>query len=198
MLASLGGLAAVSTVLSGLPANFPAAVLIIQHRRREIGEDRLAPLLAQRTALPVRTAEHGSPVHSPGVVVLPGGGCPARLDSFGRLVLPANRELYPGDVLLRSLASVWGRSVLAVVLTGMLHDGSEGIKMVKGSGGRVLVQDPATAHAPSMPASALATGCVDFALPLERISAALIALTMAPGGADLLAAASTPWARLAG
>lgn len=198
VLASLGGLAAVSAVLAGLPADFPAAVLIIQHRRREIGVDRLAALLAQRTTLPVRTAEHGLPVHSAGVVVLPGGGRAARLDPFGRLLLSEDRILRPGDVLLNSLATAWGASALAVVLTGMLNDGTKGIRAVKDAGGWVLVQDPATARAPSMPASAVATGCVDFVLPVEHLATALVALTMAPGRADLLTVSSTPWTRLAG
>ena len=56
---------------------------------------------------------------------------------------------------------------------------------MKRFGGRVLAQDPATARAASMPSSAIATGCVDFVLPPHRLAAALIALTMAPGGASL-------------
>jgi hypothetical protein len=72
---------------------------------------------------------------------------------------------------------------IAVILSGMLQDGTQGIRPVKRYGGRVLAQDPATARA----ASAIATGCVDFVLPPHRLAAALIALTMAPGGAVLLA-----------
>jgi hypothetical protein len=63
----------------------------------------------------------------------------------------------------------------ACVLSGMLRDGTEGIRAVKRHGGRVLAQDPATARAAGMPSSALATGCVDFVLPPRRIAAALIA-----------------------
>jgi two-component system chemotaxis response regulator CheB len=65
----------------------------------------------------------------------------------------------------------------------MLHDGARGVRLVKRHGGRVLAQDPATARAGSMPSSAIATGCVDFVLPPHRLAAALVALTMAPGGA---------------
>lgn len=78
----------------------------------------------------------------------------------------------------------------------MLYDGTRGVRAIKRNGGRVLVQDPSTARAASMPSSAIATGCVDFVLPLARIGPALIALTMAPGGADLLAVPTPSWARL--
>jgi two-component system chemotaxis response regulator CheB len=82
------------------------------------------------------------------------------------------------------------------VLTGRLSDGSEGVRAVKRHGGRVLVQEPETARASSMPSSSIATGCVDFVLPAEKMGQALIALTMAPGGADLLRVAAASWARL--
>jgi two-component system chemotaxis response regulator CheB len=78
----------------------------------------------------------------------------------------------------------------------MLCDGTRGIRPVKRYGGRVLAQDPATARAASMPSNAIATGCVDFVLPPRRLAAALIALTMAPGGASLLAVAAPHWAEL--
>jgi two-component system chemotaxis response regulator CheB len=78
----------------------------------------------------------------------------------------------------------------------MLHDGAVGARALKRRGGRLLVQDPATARAASMPASTLATGCVDFVLPLPRIAPALIALTMAPGGAELFAVPTPSWAVL--
>jgi two-component system chemotaxis response regulator CheB len=68
--------------------------------------------------------------------------------------------------------------------------------LVKRHGGRVLAQDPATARAASMPSSAIATGCVDFVLPPHRLAAALTALTMAPGGASLLAVPVPHWACL--
>ena len=101
-----------------------------------------------------------------------------------------------GDTLLSSLAPVLGPAAVAVVLTGMLDDGARVVRAVKRHGGRVFVQDPATAHAPGMPSAALATGCVDFALPLHRIAQALVSLAMAPGGAELLAVPPPAWARL--
>ena len=77
----------------------------------------------------------------------------------------------------------------------MLRDGAQGVRAIKRHGGRVLVQDSATARASGMPSSATATGCVDLVLPLYRIAPALIALTMAPA-ADLLIVPTPPWADL--
>jgi two-component system, chemotaxis family, protein-glutamate methylesterase/glutaminase len=86
--------------------------------------------------------------------------------------------------------------MIGVVLTGMLKDGTKGVRAVKRHGGRVLAQDPATARASGMPSSAIATGCVDFVLPMHRIAPALVALTMAPGAAELLTVPTPPWASL--
>jgi two-component system, chemotaxis family, protein-glutamate methylesterase/glutaminase len=79
-----------------------------------------------------------------------------------------------------------------------LHSSADGLlrRVVKQHGGRVLVQDPAAARAASMPSHAISTGCVDFVLPLERIASALVTLTMAPGGAELLSVPVAPWAQL--
>jgi hypothetical protein len=68
------------------------------------------------------------------------------------------------------------------VLTGLLRDGAQRIRAIKRRGGRVLVQDPTAARAAGMPSAIIATGCVDFVLPLDRIAPALVALTIAPGG----------------
>lgn len=198
LVASLGGQAAVSRILAALPAGFPAAVLVVQHGRRDSRPDLLARLFQRLTPLPVRTAHDGMRVRGPGVTVVPTGHL-AEIDTERRItVTPADApdRLRGGDTLLTSLATAVGPGTIAVVLTGMLHDGTAGVRAVKRRGGRVLVEDPDTARADSMPASALATGCVDFVLPLDRIATALTALTMAPGAADLFTVPIAPWARL--
>lgn len=199
LVASLGGLRAVSQILAALPDGFPAQVLVGQHGRRDDDPDRLARLIQRLTPLPVRTADGGAAVGDPGVLVVPPGHV-AGVDPARRItVVPAVDQaeaLRAGDVLMAGVAEAVGTGAIGVVLTGMLHDGSAGVRAIKRHGGRVLVQEPATARASSMPASAIATGCVDFVLPLERIPAAIVALTMAPGGADLFTVPVAPWARL--
>ncbi|HEU4346693.1 MAG TPA: chemotaxis protein CheB [Actinoplanes sp.] len=195
IIASLGGLDAVSMVLAGLPASFPVPVLVAQHGRGSSDSGRLARLLALRTALPVRTAVEASPFRQHGVTVVP-TGWEATLDPDDRVVLSRCAAARGGDVLLTAVADRLGSAAIGVVLTGMQRDGARGVQAVKRRGGRVLVQDPATARADGMPSAAIATGCIDFVLPAERIGPALVALTMAPGGAELLAVPTPAWAHL--
>lgn len=201
IIASLGGLPPLCAVLAGLPADFPVPLLVLRHHAATQEPDRLAWLLARRTMLPVRPARQGILPHTPGVTVIPHGHT-AAADAGRYLHLRAKTgQIGPGhtdgDALLASAAAGSpDGAVIAVVLSGMMHDGTEGIRTVKRHGGRVLAQDPATAQARTMPASAIATGCVDFILSPERIPAALISLAMAPGGAQLLTVPLPHWAQL--
>lgn len=195
MVASLGGLSAISAVLTELPAAFPVSLLVVQHGRRSNTPDRLSCLLQRSTTLPIRTAHPGMRVDAPGITVIPGGTA-ATIDEMRQLSIIDDDGLHGGDALLSSAAAALGPAVIGVVLTGMLRDGTTGVRAVKRHGGRVLAQDPVTARAAGMPSSAIATGCVDFVLPLHRIAAALVALTMAPGAAELFTVPTPPWASL--
>ncbi|OBI50743.1 chemotaxis protein CheB [Mycobacterium kyorinense] len=194
IVASLGGIPAITTLLAGLPGAYPVPIAVVQHRRRTQAYDLLAPILARRTGLPVRAAEAGCAADQPGVTVIPAETM-ATIDDAGRWVLDDNAgDVGPGNALLNSSAQL--TPTVAVILTGALGDGADGCRAVKRGGGRVLVQDPATARASSMPANAIATGCADFVLPPERLAPALLALTTAPGAAELLTVPLPPWARL--
>ncbi|WP_231976838.1 chemotaxis protein CheB [Mycobacterium sp. E740] len=195
MVASLGGMDAFKAVLADIPATFPIPMAVVQHRAETHTEyDPLATVLARHSQLPVRIARHGERANNRGVAVVP-GAVNATLDSAGRWLLgQATNGTQPGDALLA--ASAAEVPTLGVILTGYQTDGSEGARAVKRGGGRVLVQDPRTARAAGMPSNAIATGCADFVLPLHRLAAAMVALTVAPGAADLLAVPLPPWARL--
>ena len=195
VVASLGGLDAVSTVIADLPATFPVPVLVAQHGRADSDPDRLPRLLATRTPLPVRRAMEGLSLRQHGVTVVP-TGWRATLDSDDRLVLSRSTAHRGGDALLSAVADRLGSAAIGVVLTGMQRDGARGVQAVKRRGGRVLVQDPATSRADGMPSAAIATGCIDFVLPVERIGPALVALAMAPGGAELLTVPIPAWVQL--
>lgn len=190
--ASTGGIRALRTVVSGLPADFPVPVLVVQHRGPGTPET-LSDLLRARSSLPVRTA--GSGALQPGVTVLP-ARTTADLHADGSLTLRPCPSGCTADELLLSAATAFGPGVLTVLLTGRLSDGAAGVRAVRRAGGRVLVQDPDDAEAPGMPSAALATGCVEHALPLGLVAPALVAYVMAPGAADLLAVPVPPWARL--
>jgi two-component system, chemotaxis family, protein-glutamate methylesterase/glutaminase len=194
VVASLGGMQAITTLITGLPASYHIPLAVVLHRTRTSGRDLLAPILARRTGMPTRVAEAGCPANQPGISIVPAQST-ATIDESGRWVLAdGTTAMRPGDALLISSAAT--TPTVAVVLTGSLADGADGCRAVKRFGGRVLAQDPATARASSMPANAIATGCADFVLPPERMAAALLALTTAPGAAELLTVPLPPWARL--
>ena len=185
VLASLGGLEAITAVLAGLPKSYP--VPDCRSCNTVAGWTaviRSPAILARRTELPSRVVEAGAPAEQPGISVVPGHTTATISDAGAWLLADSDARGRPGDALLGSSARQ--TPTVAVVLTGSLSDGSEGCRAVKRGGGRVLIQDPATARAPSMPANAIATGCADFVLPVERIASALMALTTAPGAAELL------------
>lgn len=195
LVASQGGMKALTAVVAGLPASFPLPVVIAQHRRAlSHGPDVLAEIVSRSSDLPVRIAVHGSSATARGVTIIPGTTV-ATIDAHGLWSLTAPRSnVGVGDAVLRSSAEV--TPTIAVILTGRLTDGAAGCRAVKLGGGRVLVQDPFTAEASSMPATAIATGCADFVLPLDRLATAVLALSIAPGAADLLAVPIPPWAAL--
>lgn len=193
--ASLGGLEAMTRIARRLPSQFTTPVILVQHGRANGTVEQLPDLLRRSTSVPVQAAEDGASAHRPGITVVP-RGYDAVLDEQHRFRLTGTEGIGDADGLFRSVADAVGPAAIGVVLTGMLRDGAEGIRAIKARGGRGLAQDPRTARAGAMPSQALATGCVDFVLSPERIADALIALTMAPGGAELFRVPTPHWARL--
>jgi two-component system chemotaxis response regulator CheB len=195
MISSLGGLRSAAAVLAGLPADFPVPILLLQHAARRNTPEVLARLLQNSTELRVDTARDGQVVGGPGVTVLP-RGFTASLDAGYRIQLVPAVAGGGGDALLVSAAQIARARMIGVVLTGLQCDGALGVRAVKRHGGRVLAEDPRSAQAGSMPAQAIATGCVDFALPNNRLAAALLTLALAPGGAEMFAVPTPSWATL--
>ena len=185
--ASLGGLAALQRVLLGLPADFPIPVVVVQHLSARF-PSHLAELLDRHSPVRVEWAAHGA-LLKPGRVYVAPPDRHTLVGAHGHLALthtdPVQFSRPSVTRLFESIAQVYGERGLGVVLTGRGTDGAEGTRRINKQGGRVLVQDPQTATAASMPLAALRTGCTDFVLPLPYIPAALVALVMAPGGAAL-------------
>ena len=178
--ASAGGLTALSQVLAGLPADFPASLVIVQHldpRHRSL----MAEILGRRTELHVRQAEEDDRLE-PGIVFLapPDRHLLVNLDST--LTLTQTELVHfvrpSADLLFESVAASYGERAIAVVLSGTGTDGAMGVKAIKAKGGTVIVQDQATSEFAGMPAAAIATGVVDFILPLDDIADALVKLVL--------------------
>ncbi|HLL82965.1 MAG TPA: chemotaxis protein CheB [Longimicrobium sp.] len=173
---SLGGIQALREILAGLPADLPAAVVVVQHL--EGGRrSRLAEVLGMVSALPVCEAVGGEALGDGRVFVAP-PDFHVVVDGEGRLQLsdapPVRFSRPAADPLFVSAAECFGAGVVAVVLTGYASDGSLGVRAIKERGGMVLVQDPATALVESMPRNAIATGMADEVLPLEQIAARIV------------------------
>jgi two-component system chemotaxis response regulator CheB len=182
--ASAGGLTALSHVLSCLPADFAAPLLVVQHLDPH-HRSWLAEILGRRVALTVRQVRGGEQIAAGNVYVAP----PDHHLLLGRTgVLDLSdlarvQHVRPSaDLLFTSLAEAWGPGAVAVVLTGTGRDGAAGVLAIKERGGTVIAQDEASADFFGMPGAAFRTGVVDRVLPLEEIAAALVALTR---GGDL-------------
>jgi two-component system chemotaxis response regulator CheB len=172
-------------VLGRLPASFPAPIIFDLHRSE--GHGILEQLLARRSQLAVRPAAEGLGLEVSTVYIAPHDRQLAlREDGLVHISPPADGHGHRfADPLLTSAARALGPRMIAIVLSGRLSGGAEGVRQVKRQGGRVLVEDPRTAEAPSMPNAALATGCVDFALEPAALGDALTAMCAAAGAAEL-------------
>ena len=177
--ASAGGLAAVSQILSGLPADFPAPILVVQHLDPN-HRSWLAEILTRRTGLRVLQVRGGEQAVA-GTVFLAPPGQHLLVAADGTLSLSDTarvRFVRPSaDVLFTSLAEGWDGGAIAVVLTGTGKDGADGVRAIKSRGGTVIVQDEASAEFFGMPNAAIQTGTANQILPLEAIAAALMELT---------------------
>jgi two-component system chemotaxis response regulator CheB len=172
---SLGGLHALSTVLGGLPTDFPLPIAIVQHRTKE-PDSTLADLLQRRTGLLVGDVEDKMPIEVGRVYLAPPDyhllvGC-------GQFALsveaPVSHARPSVDVLFDSAACSFGSGVIAVVLTGANGDGANGAVAAKRHGGRIIVQDPKDAESLVMPTVALSKGVADIVLPLADIAGQLV------------------------
>lgn len=176
MVASAGGLAALSAVLSRLPQDFAAAVAIVQHLD-PTRPSLLASILGQSSGLPVRQARQGDRLR-PGLALVapPDHHLIVRPDATLALTstAPVHYSRPSADALLESLGHGFGARVVAVVLSGAGSDGAEGARVVKLAGGVVLAQDRATCQSFGMPGAAIHAGCVDAVLPLDEIAPALV------------------------
>lgn len=184
--ASAGGLHALSQVLSGLQADFPVPIVVVQHldpRHRSL----MAEILSRRTELQVRQAREGDALE-PGVVYIAPPDNHLLVNGDGTLSLSHSELVHfvrpSADLLFESVAASYEDRAIAVVLTGAGRDGAMGIEAVKKMGGTTIVQDEETAEYSGMPSAAIATRQVDFVLALDEIPPALVTLVMKEKGAS--------------
>jgi len=173
--ASAGGLNALTHVLHALPADFAAAIVVVQHldpRHRSL----MADILGRRTGLKVKQAEQGDRVQAGAVMIAP----PNKhllVNRDGSLTLTQTELVHfvrpSADLLFESTAAAYRERAIAVVLSGSGTDGAMGVKAIKKMGGTVIVQDQRSSEFGGMPEAARQTGIADFVLPLQEIAPAL-------------------------
>ena len=180
--ASAGGVEALSTLLSALPAGLLASVFVVLHLPRS-RPSLLAEIFQNRCALPVSEAQDKELV-APGSVYVAPPDYHLLLDPGPQISLsadePVNFSRPSIDVLFESAADLLGDRVAGIVLTGGNDDGAAGLDAIRRAGGVTIVQDPATAQMPLMPESALARGPADHVLPLAGIATLLATLRSVP------------------
>ncbi len=178
--ASAGGLEACQILLKTLPTNLGMAYVFLPHLDPS-RESAFREILARSTSMPVFEVERGTRVAPDNVYVIP-RNCEMTI-SNGELII-AERKVQRSvhltvDIFLRSLAAELGRNAIGVILSGTASDGTMGITAIKGEGGITFAQDNSAKY-DGMPASAIASGAVDFILPPDGIAHELTRIARHP------------------
>ncbi|GAM10219.1 putative 104.1 kDa protein in hypE 3'region [Geobacter sp. OR-1] len=169
--ASAGGQEALEQIFTAIPTDCGLSFVVIMHIP-PAGPSFLAEMLGRYTTMPVVTAEEGMALAPNRVQVIPAGSDIVVNQGLLHLEEPALRGVnHPIDRLFRSLAEENGARAIAVLLSGSGTDGSKGVQAIREAGGTVIVQEPGSAMHPDMPRSAIATGAVDYVLPMDEIAA---------------------------
>ena len=178
---SSGGPRALSQVIPKLPADLPAGVLVIQHMPADFIPS-LAARLNGESNLEVKVAEDLEPIQQGKVLIMP-SQFHCKVESTGkdgkaiRLASSENEENFRftlADEPMISLAPIYGKNAIGVVLTGMGDDGTRGLRAIKKYGGYTIAEHESTCIVNGMPRAAIKAGVADKVVPLHRIAAEII------------------------
>jgi two-component system chemotaxis response regulator CheB len=171
---SVGGMQSVQSILQALPADFALPIVVALHRPRD-DEDLLTPLLQRGCTLRVSEIVDKEPIEVARVYVAPPDYHVLIEDDCLSLSVDerVNHARPSIDVLFESAALVYGPRAIAVILSGAGIDGARGAAAIHESGGTVLIESPATALRPDLPAAAVAATAESMILPLPRLATAL-------------------------
>ncbi|MBK8482402.1 MAG: PAS domain-containing protein [Proteobacteria bacterium] len=178
--ASAGGLAAFESFFSAIPTNAEPgmAFVLVQHLAPD-HKSILTEIIRRYTRMQVFEVEDGMAVRPNCAYIIPPGRDMAFLNGTLQLLAPTapRGQRMPIDFFFRSLARDQRERAIGVVLSGTGSDGTLGVRAIKGEGGMVMAQAPASTDHDGMPRSAIATGLVDYELPPGAMPAQLIAYT---------------------
>lgn len=177
--ASTGGLQTLESILPSLPANFPSPIIVVQHLPNIFFTQSLAERLNRDCELTVKVAESNEIIQAGKVYFAPGGSHMTLTPLPNREVIPCINEakddsLTPSiDLAMESVASIFSRNTVGIILSGMGHDGCQGMRAIKESGGRTIVQDESSLIF-GMPKAIIDAGFADAVLPASEIANAMI------------------------
>lgn len=177
--ASTGGPAALQIILTCLPDNFSAGVLISQHMPRGFTAP-LAERLDRLSEVKIKEAENGDIIEEGKVLICPGGSHMMLRKKGQKSYVLLREATYEDkyvpsvDMMMKSAAEHYGSKTMGVILTGMGSDGKKGILEIKSRGGYTIAESEETAVVFGMPAEVINTGAVDSVLPLSEIPMELI------------------------
>jgi two-component system, chemotaxis family, protein-glutamate methylesterase/glutaminase len=181
---SAGGLEALDQLVGQLPTNLPASIVIVQHMDSGNSGEPLLRRLGRHQAFHPKLAENGERLKASRLYIAPPDN--HLLIKKGKMLVTkgaAENRHRPGiDPLFRSAAVSHGSRVIAVVLTGMLDDGTAGLIAVKRCGGVTIVQDPREAAYSGMPLKALDNANVDYCVAISDMGPLLATLVAQPHG----------------
>jgi two-component system, chemotaxis family, protein-glutamate methylesterase/glutaminase len=178
---SAGGVEALLTLVRALPADLGAAVFVTMHLPSQ-GPSLMPELLSRAGVLPVHHPTDGMPIAHRQILIAPPDH--HLLVTHGHVHVvrgPKENGFRPAvDAMFRTAAHAYGPRVVGMVLTGMLDDGTAGLLAIKRRGGLAVVQDPAEAAYPAMPASAMRYVAVDAVCRIDELAPLLVRLANTP------------------
>ena len=182
--ASTGGPPVIQKILAELPRDFAPPILIVQHMAEGFIRG-FAEWLGQTSALPVHVAFHGSMTRSGHVYIAP-DKTQMKIDGSGRLLClseEAENGLRPSvSYLFRSVAEVYGKYAIGVLLTGMGKDGAQELRLMRDKGAVTVAQNEETSAVFGMPGTAIRLEAARYVLPADKIAMVLTSLVMAKAG----------------
>jgi two-component system chemotaxis response regulator CheB len=190
---SWGGLTALRELIDGLPPDVALPIVVVQHRHKQ-SDNLMTILLQDSTPIPVCEVEDKAPIEAGKVFVAPADyHLLVEEDSFSLSVDDPIRYSRPSiDLTFSSAADAFGGSVIGALLTGANADGAEGLRRIAERGGLALVQEPATAESPTMPAAALKAVPGARVLTVGAIGALIAELAREQSAPSARAPASPP------
>ncbi len=175
---STGGPGALSKILSRFERDFSAGIVIAQHLSDSFIKG-LARWLDSESRISVKEAKDGEAVH-PGVALISPASYHMQVGNGGKIKLIDSSKIQgvkpSADILLSSVAEVYGPKAIGVILTGMGSDGAKGLKKVREKGGVTIAQDESSCVVFGMPKEAIEVGAVDRIVPLDSIGEEIINL----------------------